>query len=205
MGVKETDVINSPVLDNIESVMKTFTRPWFIAGGWSIDLAVGEKTRNHKDMDICIFREDVEYALEHFQGWDVHVAVPGEHRLERVNELGDLNPPRYCLHLFKGDEFLEILLTERRKEEVIFRKNREINMHISDFIRGHLPRLYVNPAWQLLFKSLSTREEDEHDFRVYRGRVKDTKSKKWLLDSMIKVKGNAEWIEKLRNDFSEGG
>lgn len=45
-------------------VMKYFKKPWFIAGGWVIDIALGRVTREHGDIDICIFREDVNEALQ---------------------------------------------------------------------------------------------------------------------------------------------
>ncbi|MFC5406456.1 nucleotidyltransferase domain-containing protein [Cohnella soli] len=198
-------VIISSELDKIELLMKSFERPWFIAGGWTIDLALDEVTRAHKDMDICIFRSDIEYAISYFQDWDIHVAVPGESRLEPYKKISDLELPRYCLHLFKGNDFLEILATELIGDEVIFRKNRNITMHISNFIKGSIERPFVNPAWQLLFKSLSTRIEDEHDFKIYIERMNDDQLKKWLLESMIISNGNKDWIKELARVFEEGG
>ncbi len=194
-------MIRAQELDQIESLMASFAKPWFIAGGWTIDLAVGEATRSHKDMDICIFREDLEYALYFFKDWDINVAIPGEHRLDPVRHLGDVELPRYCLHLFKGPEFLEILLTERNQEQVIFRKTRNITMLLDDFAMGSSPRPYVNPAWQLLFKSLGTRPEDEHDFRVYLERIDDRRSKAWLLKHLIQAGGNKLWVEALKDDL----
>ncbi|MNJ53887.1 hypothetical protein D3C77_493030 [compost metagenome] len=185
--------------------MKNYERPWFVAGGWTIDLLVNEVTRDHKDMDICIFREDVEYALRYFQNWEIHVAIPGEHRLEKVNELRDVERPRYCLHLFKGREFVELLLTDRMEEHVVFRKNERIIMEMKDFVMKKDEIPFVNPAWQLLFKSLSTRQEDEHDFEIYRDKVSDKKSKRWLLESMKIVKGNKRWIEELSEQLIESG
>ncbi|RAP73626.1 phospholipase D-like domain-containing protein [Paenibacillus montanisoli] len=184
-------------LRHIEQVMAAFSRPWYIAGGWTIDMAVGEETRTHKDMDICVFREDLAYAVGYFHEWDIQVAVPGEHRLIPYRSPADMELPRYCLHLFKGGEFLEILVTEREGDEVIFRKNRAIRMALRDFALGDAAWPYVNPAWQLLFKSLSTRPEDEHDFDVYCRRVTDERSKRWLLASMRTAGGNPGWIERL--------
>jgi len=184
--------------------MNPFERPWYIAGGWAIDLAVGDITRTHKDLDICIFREDIDYATTYFKEWDIQVAIPGEHCLEPYKSLSDLNLPRYCLHMFMGEEFIEILVTEQTENEVIFRKNRNIKMKINDFSKGNPNLPYVNPAWQLLFKSLSTRTEDEHDFKVYLDRVYDDHSKKWLLENLRKVNGNKNWIEALVGYFGEG-
>ena len=198
-------LINSPELVKVELLMKSFQRSWYIAGGWTIDIEVNEITRTHKDMDICIFREDVPYAVAYFSEWDIQVAIPGEHRLEPFKNICDLDPLRYCLHLFKDNEFLEILVTERIEEKVIFRKNRSINMDLYDFAKESHTRPYVNPVWQLLFKSLSTRAEDEHDFKIYMDRVNDDYSKKWLLQSIIEAKGNRNWICTLESYFGEGG
>ena len=198
-------LINAPELVKVELLMKSFQRSWYIAGGWTIDIAVNEITRAHKDMDICVYREDVPYVITYFSDWDIQVAIPGEHRLEPFVNISDLNPPRYCLHLFKENEFLEILVTERIDEKVIFRKNRSISIDVYDFAKGNHTRPYVNPVWQLLFKSLNTREEDEHDFKIYMDRMNDVSSKKWLLQSIIEAKGNKDWISKLESYFREGG
>ncbi|MHA7966703.1 nucleotidyltransferase domain-containing protein [Paenibacillus sp. CAU 1782] len=198
-------IIISPDLDKVELLMKSFNRPWFIAGGWTIDLAIGEVTRTHKDMDICIFRSDIEYVISYFHDWEIQVAIPGESRLEPFQSISDLDLPRYCLHLFKDEDFIEILATELIEDEVIFRKNRNIKMHINNFIKGSLERPFVNPAWQLLFKSLGTRTEDEHDFKIYLERMKDKQSKQWLLESMIKTNGNKDWIKDLARALEEGG
>ncbi|MFD1176012.1 nucleotidyltransferase domain-containing protein [Paenibacillus puldeungensis] len=183
--------------------MKSFEKPWFVAGGWAIDLAVGKATREHKDIDICVFREDANYTINYFKDWDIKVAIPGEHRLERVDQITDVVLPRYCLHLFKDNEFLEILLTERVREEVVFRKNSEIRMSIKDFSKHQENIPFVNPVWQLLFKSLNTREEDEHDFMTYINEVNDDYSKKWLFQKLKDIKGNQKWIEELQKYFSK--
>jgi hypothetical protein len=198
-------IIQCIEIQKIEELMQYFERQWLIAGGWTIDLAIGEETRKHKDMDICIFRDDLEYSLKYFRDWDIHVAIPGEHRLEPLRAISDIELPRYCLHLFKGDDFLEILATEQIESEIIYRKDRSITMNKKDFVKGDINRPYVNPAWQLLFKSQITRKEDEHDFHLYMNRVKDDDSKKWLLQNIIKVNGNKNWIEELACYFREDG
>ena len=46
-------------------LIKTFTRPWFVCGGWALDLFIGKQTREHHDLDIGIFRRD-QLALQGF-------------------------------------------------------------------------------------------------------------------------------------------
>jgi hypothetical protein len=45
-------LVNSPPLSDVVDV-KQFPFPWFIAGGWALDLAIGKQTRLHQDVDVC--------------------------------------------------------------------------------------------------------------------------------------------------------
>lgn len=51
----------------INNIMKLFTKPWFICGGWALDLFLDKETRDHEDIEIGIFREDQE-ALRKYLG-----------------------------------------------------------------------------------------------------------------------------------------
>jgi hypothetical protein len=140
-------------LELAKTLMETLPYPWWIAGGWAIDLALDKVTREHTDVDICILREHTQAVLDHFRDWKVMVAIPGEHRLVPCYTTEDVNPPRYCLHLYKEDHFLEILLTDRDGTDVVFRKDRSITMPLTQFSRQHGSGLsFVAPEWQLLFK-----------------------------------------------------
>lgn len=177
--------------------MEGFQKPWFIAGGWVVDIAQGRVAREHDDIDICIYREDVNEALRYFEGWDIKVAVPGENRLVDYEQLNDLLLPRYCLHLFRGKDFIEILLTEREENDVLFRKNKEITMNITDFaLKDRDGRPYVNPVWQLLFKSSSPRDKDNDDFLNCLPIMTD-QQKKWLTKGLRIMKPESEWIQRL--------
>jgi hypothetical protein len=50
-----------PVLA-VSSLLSDLTVPYWIAGGWAIDLAVGRVTRDHADVDIMLLERD-EHAL----------------------------------------------------------------------------------------------------------------------------------------------
>jgi len=38
--------------------MSDFKRPWYIAGGWAVDLYLGYVSREHGDIEILVYRED---------------------------------------------------------------------------------------------------------------------------------------------------
>lgn len=51
----------APVLA-IGELLAGLTVPWWIAGGWAIDLAAGRVTRSHGDVDVMLLERD-EHAL----------------------------------------------------------------------------------------------------------------------------------------------
>nr|WP_141500424.1 DUF5071 domain-containing protein [Paenibacillus luteus] len=188
---------NHPQLQFVMDIMGDFNKPWLIAGGWAVDLGLGCMTREHEDIDICVYREDAQAVLDYLKDWEIKVAVPGEHRLVDYEQLSDLSLPRYCLHLFRGDDFLEILFTERLGDEILFRKNNNITMPMEQFaLRDTAERPFVNPVWQLLFKSLAPREKDLADFQQYLPLLKD-EEKRWLTNGIRLMKPDSDWLDKL--------
>jgi len=50
--------------------------PWWVAGGWAIDLFVGHQTRLHDDLDVLVLRRDQLAVHQALRGWDLHAADP---------------------------------------------------------------------------------------------------------------------------------
>ncbi|MGD6844537.1 nucleotidyltransferase domain-containing protein [Bacillus infantis] len=50
--------------------MAGFEKPWFVAGGWAIDLFIGKQTRPHADLEIGIFREDQQALKSYLEDWE---------------------------------------------------------------------------------------------------------------------------------------
>ena len=46
-----------PHLKDITTLLSDFDEKWAFCGGWAIDLALNCVTREHKDVDIMLFRE----------------------------------------------------------------------------------------------------------------------------------------------------
>ena len=53
----------------VRNEMRSFAAPWFVAGGWALDLFIGAQHRSHSDVDIAIFREDQVHLASTFPGW----------------------------------------------------------------------------------------------------------------------------------------
>jgi hypothetical protein len=190
-------VVNDPQLDRISEIMKNSKFPWYIAGGWSIDLAIGRKTREHKDMDIVVFREYIPDVLAYFENWEIGVAIPGENRLESVINMNQVMQPRYCLHIKNEVDFVEVLLTDRLSTHAIYRRNPSITIPLIDLIKTDpMNRSYITPEWQLLFKSKSPRDYDEQDY-INSISYLSIRQKEWLKQSLVDTNASVKWIELL--------
>jgi len=66
-----------PVLE-LARLMRGFPRPWYIAGGWAIDLFLGRETREHDDIDVTIFRNDQAELRTHLAAWAFEKVVDGQ-------------------------------------------------------------------------------------------------------------------------------
>jgi len=51
--------------------------PWWVAGGWALDVFLASPIRPRKDLDIALLRRDAGRLRSHLAGWDIRVAVPG--------------------------------------------------------------------------------------------------------------------------------
>jgi hypothetical protein len=38
-------------------LMRGFAAPWWVAGGWALDLWLGRRTRDHEDLDVAVLRK----------------------------------------------------------------------------------------------------------------------------------------------------
>lgn len=182
----------------VMDLMQDFPHPWWVGGGWALDVAAGRVSREHEDLDICIFREHAHAIFEHFSDWRIQIAIPGEHRLVPCTTLEDLRLPRYGLHLHRGDEFLEILLTDRVENQVIYRRDPAIQMPLHRFARldSHgIP--YVAPEWQLLFKAKEGRAKDQADFEQH-APLLDVEGVLWLYSSLQHHLPSSPWLSALQ-------
>jgi hypothetical protein len=50
--------------------------PWWICGGWALDLFLGRNTRRHVDLDVALLRRDQHVLFRHLGGWDLRYATP---------------------------------------------------------------------------------------------------------------------------------
>ena len=168
-------------VSEVASVMERFARPWYIAGGWAIDLFVGRETREHADVDVAILRRDQIELRSALATWTFEKVVEGQRF--PWGEGKWLDPPVHEVHADRtasSPSHLEILLNESSGPTWRFRRNVEvtrpldrIGMRTSDGVP------FLAPEIALLFKAKTPTDKDVRDFELVRPRLA-AEPREWL-------------------------
>jgi hypothetical protein len=172
--------------------------PWWIAGGWALDLFLGQETRPHGDIDIGVFRGDALRACAMLADWDFFEAHAGA-----VTPLALNTAPREAVNSLwsrrQGEREwkFELMLDDGDSGRWIFRRNREISRPLETAIRRTTSGIpFLAPEIQLLYKSKGVRPIDQTDFQGVVGRL-DEEALAWLRSSLTRVSPNHSWLSQL--------
>jgi hypothetical protein len=153
-------------LDEAVGLMAGFPGLWWIAAGWAIELHLGRRVREHRDVDVLVLRDDQAAIRTQLPGWDVQIAHGG--RLEPWPDGMRIELPRSGLWARRdpdGPWELQFLLAEREGDAWWFRRDPRIRLPLGEIGLGSATEIpYLRPELVLLFKSKHHREEDEQDF-----------------------------------------
>jgi hypothetical protein len=157
MTQQEYDIYNWDPLTP-EQVSERFCNlriPWWIAGGWAIDLHVGKPTREHRDTDVLVLREDQFKVQRHLEDWDLYKTnQPGL----KPWPAGEFLPPGvndvWCRKTPHTPWTLQIMMMETDGNSWVFRRDNRISGPLENLGRKDASGLpYVAPEVQLLYKS----------------------------------------------------
>lgn len=175
------------------------TMPWWVAGGWAIDLYLGQSTRAHVDMDIAIPRSCQSAMASALSGWDIHVATDGALTPWTRGDWLEGG----CRHQFwarpnpKSRWMLELLLEEGSKEYWQFRRQPDVRLPWEQFGRRSTDGIpFVAPEVVLLFKAKNTVPKDLNDFESVLP-ILDSGQRHWLIAALNLVHPGHEWCDRL--------
>ncbi len=182
-------------------LMRGFAQPWFIAGGWAIDLYLGRITRAHKDIEIAILRKDQLILHTYLQGWELKKIIPKtDGRVVIWNKNEKLELPVHEIHGHNTNcdpAHLEILLNESDGANWIFRRNPQITRPLSKIeyrTKESVP--FLAPEIVLLYKSTYATQNDHADFHTVIN-VLGKECQNWLRQAIEKSYPKHEWLNRL--------
>ena len=188
----------------VKNIMNKFGYPWFIAGGWAIDLFLEKETRLHDNIEIGIYREQ-QMKLFRYLGKYKKYYIDNRSRIGKYEKKEwkkeYLRLPISEIFVEYDGLEIEILLNEKDDFDWIYGKNNKIKHERSNVIRYTDDRIpYLCPEIVLLYKTMEMRNKDKDDILNALKKM-NYSEKNWLIDS-IKDKADKEEIRSLARTSS---
>jgi hypothetical protein len=182
----------------VAELLRGIAVPWWIAGGWALDLFLGRQTRAHHDIEIAVLRGDEERIRAHLVGWEYVIAQQGDLVPWEKGPLAGSAHELWARE--RGHEAwqLEVLVEERQGTRWTYRRNNDIGALAKDigrFSNDGIP--YIRPDIQLLYKSKGARPSDEADLLTVLPRL-DPAHRATLTAWLWTVDPGHRWLERLK-------
>jgi hypothetical protein len=177
-------------LPAVAALLAPLDVPWWIAGGWAIDLFVGRQTRQHHDVDVGLLRRDQAVLHHTLAGWELHCAdPPGQLRPWPVGESLPVGIHDIWARPSPSSPWqVQFMLNESEGDDWVYRRNAAVRMPLVVAVRRSADGLpYLAPEIQLLFKARSSapRPRDAADLALARPLL-DRAARSWL-DAAIQL------------------
>jgi hypothetical protein len=145
--------------------------PWYVAAGWSIDLFLGGRRREHEDLEIAIPAQALDEVVAALAGFEVYaVNVPGRGVFTPLAEAGDGLAETHqtwvrdaAADCWRMDVFRE----PGDAETWVCRRDERIRLPYDEVIAwtdDGIP--YGRPEITLLYKAKHAREKDDADLEA---------------------------------------
>jgi hypothetical protein len=172
--------------------------PWWIAGGWAIDLFLGRQTRPHADTDIALLRGTEPVLRACLQGWDIRIAHDGRFIS------WDGGPLAHPYHQFwaRPDPdsawALEFMLEEHEDDTWTYRRDARLTRPLARLGQTTADGLpYICPELALLYKARGKGiERNAADFEAAASAL-SAERRRWLRNALEVAHPGHAWIERL--------
>ena len=184
--------------------MAGYDHPWFISGGWAIDLFLGRVTRDHDDVEVGAFFPDQPAIRRHLRDWDLFRPTDG--RWLALGAEDEVRLPEFQIQARSADlaphEF-DIFLNPLDGSDWVSRRHAGLIVPaaavaaISAGARGEPAGIpFLVPEIQLLYKAKYHRPKDDADFAVALPRL-DERRRTWLRTALEAYHPGDAWLPAL--------
>jgi hypothetical protein len=179
--------------------MAAYPGRWAIAGGWALDLFLGQQTRPHGDVDIAVIRDEQRQLRRFLEGADARVAERGVLRPWAPDE--QLDAPLHEIHATWPDGMkLEFLLNDvdSGANAWEFRRDARVRRPLERVIRSRDGVPYLSPEVVLLYKAKIRSAKDDADLLAVLPHL-GSDDREWLASAIELAHGPHVWLDMLRD------
>ncbi len=187
-------------VDEVARIVAPVKVPWWLAGGWAVDVHVGRVTRFHGDVDILVLNRDlgdVAAALP-----SVYAEVPQTGRRIEWDRRSPLQPGLEALALdvavAPAIGKLQILVALSDGDDWVYHRGRRtLRLPLDEIGRRTVNGIpYLAPAVVLLFKSRQLRDKDHEDFVTLLPHLSGAE-RSWLRERLQPWREDHPWLSQL--------
>ncbi|NUW37843.1 amino acid transporter [Nonomuraea sp. SMC257] len=186
-------------LHEVVTLLRGSAAPWWVAGGYAVELAVGRAYREHGDVDIALLRRDQLAVRRLLDGWDVRVAgMDASFPPWPVDEVLPVEAHDIWVREHPdGPWRFQLMLDEADGDEWVFRRDPRVRRPLAGLTVEEDGFHRLTPEVQLLYKARGLRPKDEADFEAVLP-VLTAAQRRWL-DEALGIEHPAHpWRERLR-------
>jgi hypothetical protein len=170
-------------LKTVAAIFSATRAPWWIAGGYAIELAVGRGFREHDDIDVLLLRRDQLEVQRLLPGWEWWAAdPPGTLRPWRTAELLPAGVHDIWCRTAPAEPWrIQVMLDEADGDVWVSRRDSRIRRPVHQIGARSADGIpYLVPEIQLFYKASSGRRpKDEQDFDMAIGSL-NYDQRRWL-------------------------
>jgi hypothetical protein len=187
--------------DELAARLTDIDVPWYVAGGWAIDLFPGEERRAHEDLEIGIPHDRFDSVAPALPEMDWFAVGDGlAWPLPACRDRFEDHHQTWGRDRATGRWRLDIMREPHDRENWIARRDARIRMPYSQLIQWTPDGIpYGAPEVVLLFKAKAARPKDEADFAAVLPRLTES-SREWLRGALALVHPGHRWRTIVGND-----
>ena len=177
----------------------TMPCPWWVAGGYAIELAVGRRVRDHGDIDVMMLRHDQLHLHRALQDWECWAAdPPGVLRPWRPGEI--LHPSVHdiwCRPAPDAPWRIQVMFDETYDGHWVSRRDPRVRRplaEIGEISPDGIP--YLAPEIQLFYKAKQPRPKDHTDFLAALPLL-TMERRRWLSQALSHSFSSHPWQQQL--------
>jgi hypothetical protein len=189
-------------LQRLSTLFASADFPWWVAGGYGIELAVGQSFREHENMDVLILRRD-QAALRRLLGaWDCRPVDPeGLVRSWDPDEILPLHVHDvWCREGTDSPWRFSLLIDNVEGDTWCARCDSTVRKPLADLTvrRPGMPP-FLAPDIQLYHKAKYIRAKDEQDLEMTLP-ILTARQRSWLAEAVYRTYGAAHpWLARIES------
>jgi hypothetical protein len=179
--------------------LREATLPWYVAGGWALDVWHDKQTREHEDLEFVVNRNDVDHFRTILDKLDFFAVKDGE--IEHLPPSAQM--PNDVWQLWGGDMRqgcwrVDLMIEQGTPDLWVYKRDQTINMERSEAVRVSKSGIpYLAPMNVILFKAKHCRKKDRSDFELCLPKF-SAEEKEQLIAWLNELHPGHEWIANLQ-------